>query len=170
MDINYCRRCGKPLHHVRDHVYKCDSNHTIYANSSPAVAAIIINDNNEVLTIRRAINPGKGELDFPGGFCDDHEDAETALKRELIEEVGLEPHQYSPMEFVCTGIDTYDFQSEILPVLSVIFTMKLTSQDTKINTADDATDACFTPLHDIDPNSIYFSSLQKAVKILQERA
>ncbi|TFG58768.1 MAG: NUDIX domain-containing protein, partial [Spirochaetales bacterium] len=41
-----------------------------------------------LLFIRRNRNPGKGLLDLPGGFVDPAESAETAIRREIKEELG----------------------------------------------------------------------------------
>jgi 8-oxo-dGTP diphosphatase len=44
----------------------------------------------QVMAIRRVFEPGKGELALPGGFVHLDEDLETAARRELREETGLE--------------------------------------------------------------------------------
>lgn len=168
MDMNFCRRCGTKLTNQVAHVFVCENQHTIYANSSPAVTAILRNANDEVLTIRRAIEPGLGELDFPGGFCDGHESAEAALARELAEEVGLLPEHHTTPVLVCTGIDNYQFKGEFIPVLSLVYTATI-SEDAPITTNDDAENAEFTPLQSLDPQTVYFKSLQDAVILLQRQ-
>ena len=55
--------------------------------------ALILKDNN-ILLIKKASGPYDGKLDLPGGtigFCETPEDA---LKRELMEEVGIEVNEY----------------------------------------------------------------------------
>lgn len=167
MEMNFCRRCGKSLEVKRDHVFVCSSGHTIYANSSPAVAAIIFNDHNEVLTVRRSMEPGTGELDFPGGFCDDHENGETALARELFEEVNLSPNQYTTPKLISTGLDDYEFRNETIPVFSLIYRAQLTDATAEIVAQDDAEQAKFIALDAINPDDIYFDALREAVILLQ---
>lgn len=70
MEMNYCRRCGHTLTNVERHVYQCDNGHTLFANASPAVGVLFMNNEKEVLIATRSIDPGKGNLDMPGGFCD----------------------------------------------------------------------------------------------------
>ena len=79
----------------------------------PAVAALIANPQNQVLIVRT--HKWSGLWGVPGGKIDYGETIETALKREMREEVGLEIHDlkfafnseiiedpkfYKPMHFV----------------------------------------------------------------------
>lgn len=52
------------------------------------VAAIIYNENNEILIAKRNDKPGFWE--FPGGKVEPQEDNQTALCRELQEELGID--------------------------------------------------------------------------------
>ena len=76
------------LHTVKSmHCRQCDF--SMYINPSAAVAAFILNENDELLVTVRAKDPAKGTCDLPGGFVDDDESAELALIRELHEELGI---------------------------------------------------------------------------------
>ena len=59
-----------------------------FHNVAAAVAAFIVHDGHLLLT-RRAHAPAAGALDLPGGFVDPNESLETALARELHEELAL---------------------------------------------------------------------------------
>lgn len=167
MEMNYCRRCGTVLVQQGAHSYHCKNNHVIYANSSLAVAIMLLNSSRELLTVRRALEPGVGQIDLPGGFCDDHELAEAAIERELLEEVGLRPGDYTKPVFFCTGMDDYVFRGETVPVLSLIYTATITDETLDIVGRDDATDVTFTDFEDIEPADFFFVALQGATAKLE---
>lgn len=148
------------------HVFTCKNGHVIYANSSPAAAVIIINPSNEVLVIKRAIDPGIGKFDLPGGFCDGPEILEDAAKREMAEEVGIQPSMYESLSYVCSGIDYYKLANEVLPVCSVIYQVNLV-KNVLPKADDDAAEAFFIPISSIKPEEFYFPSLQKALAIIK---
>jgi ADP-ribose pyrophosphatase YjhB (NUDIX family) len=165
-EMNYCRRCGNQIENVQQHIFKCKQGHTIFNNASPAVGVLLINDKNEVLVVTRAIEPGKGKFDAPGGFCDGSETLEKALERELNEELGLTAQDYSTPEFVLSGIDLYKYKEETLPVLGVIF-KALVKPGAKIVAADDAASADFMPIQEIDLENVYFDSVRKGYEYLK---
>jgi len=55
----------------------------------PAVSAIVLRDDAVVL-VKRAAEPGLGKWAFPGGSVEFGETLEDAVKRESLEETGLE--------------------------------------------------------------------------------
>lgn len=60
-----------------------------FLNPSAAVAAIILNEKEELLVVKRNSEPARGTLDLPGGFCDTNETLGQAVGREVKEETGL---------------------------------------------------------------------------------
>ena len=69
----------------------------------------------------RAVEPGKGKLCMPGGYCDYGESLETALARELQEEIGLSPADYSTLEYLGSIEDQYPWQGDVTRLLSIAF-------------------------------------------------
>ena len=133
----------------------CSNNHTIYTNSLPASGLWIVNDRDEVLVAIRGIEPGKGKLDSPGGFNDYNESYEDGVARELKEELGLSPDDYTQPKYLTSGIDTYFYEGEKISVMTAMFWASIKSEP-QIKPQDDVSDARFVPISAINPNDIYF--------------
>jgi ADP-ribose pyrophosphatase YjhB (NUDIX family) len=102
-DWRFCPRCGGTLTAVEDHLRCAKCGERYWANSVPGVQALILRDGH-VLLGRRRSDPGAGRWDLPGGFLHEGEAALDGLRREVIEETGLE---IEPLEFVGTWNEPY---------------------------------------------------------------
>jgi len=91
-----CPRCQAPLEHAERSVRCPSCGLEEYANPVPTVSAVIRDGDGRILLARRAGEPGAGLWDLLGGFMDEGEWPEAALRRELREETGLEaePGEY----------------------------------------------------------------------------
>lgn len=69
-----CTRCGQVL----------------YLDPKVAVGTIIRTDDDRIVLVRRAIEPGYGLWVFPGGYVDRGEEVTRAAVREAREEAGLD--------------------------------------------------------------------------------
>lgn len=125
MEMNYCRRCGNTLINTENGTYECSEGHTLFINSTPTVGIFFVTPDNQVLLSKRGIEPHKGMLDSFGGFVDGEETLEDAAERELKEELNLNPSDYEPLQFLCSGIGHYPYKGEDLPVLSTFFWSRL---------------------------------------------
>ncbi len=89
----FCPQCGMGLtskmimEQVRPACPSCDFIHF----EDPKVAVVaFITCQGRVLLIQRAVDPEKGKWAMPGGYMDAGEIPEEALKREMLEEIGLD--------------------------------------------------------------------------------
>jgi len=60
-----------------------------YLDPKVAVGTIIRNEDEQIVLVRRAIEPGYGKWVFPGGYVDRGEAVQVAAHREAREETGL---------------------------------------------------------------------------------
>ena len=91
--LEFCSNCGNKnkfgLKGGSNRHYCLECNAIHYENPKPAVT-LICSRNDEILLVKRALNPGKGLWGLPGGFIEKGENPETAAIRELKEETMLE--------------------------------------------------------------------------------
>lgn len=167
-EMNFCRRCGTPLTKRSRAEYVCESGHRIFANASPAMAVILVNDKNEFLVLERALDPGKGRLDAPGGFCDGPEAVEDAAAREVKEEVGLEPSDYTKPEFLLSMPNAYEFGGETVPALDIIFTARMKTDKQPV-AGDDAAHAMWVPAADLDLDEVFFPSVREGFRRVRQQ-
>jgi len=93
---SFCPLCGgdldlrslKPSEPDRLVCIRCGF--VFYQDPKVAVGTIISTSSNDLVLVRRAIQPGYGKWVFPGGFVDRGEAVLTAAVREAREEVGLD--------------------------------------------------------------------------------
>jgi len=75
----------------------------------PNVGAIFLNSQNQILVLERINHPGAWQ--FPQGGVDKGESYVEALKREVLEEISVEPEQYRILE--SCGYYRYEFPEAI---------------------------------------------------------
>ncbi len=164
----HCPRCGSGgLKPQPPNSYTCERCHLhFYINPAIAVSVILLNPADEVLLIRRARDPGKGKLAFPGGFVDAGETAETALTREVREEVGLELLE---IEYLTSCPNIYPYKGINYPVLDFSFVGRVDSFDAA-RALDDVAGLVITPVKEVPADELAFPSLQEAMRVFQRRA
>lgn len=122
----FCPRCGVPRQpNAVDRPFRCQAcHHTSFFGPVTAVGAVITNEQGQVLLIERARDPGKGLLGMPGGFIDHNETAEFAVRREILEEVGISVGELS---YLMTAPNEYVYQGIVNPVIDIFFCSKVAS-------------------------------------------
>lgn len=101
-----------------------------YRNPTPTVDAIM-QKGSKVLMVRRKKDPFKDMLALPGGFINEGETAEGAMKREVLEETSLE---VEPIEIL--GVYSDPARDPRRHTLTVVFVAIITGGSEKAS--DDA--------------------------------
>ena len=88
----YCPLCSaKALKAQGKNAFYCpDCGLVFYLNVAAAVVALITDPEGRLVVTVRGQKPKQGMLDLPGGFVDPGESAEEALRREVLEELGVQ--------------------------------------------------------------------------------
>ncbi len=86
----YCSNCGELFDKKSDIFYVCPKcDFRIFISPKPGTGAFIFNDKEQLLMVKRSIEPNYGKWGIPGGFIDPGESAPVALTREIKEELGI---------------------------------------------------------------------------------
>ena len=159
-NINYCIKCGEKITmledrecKIRPQCLKCGW--TFYKNPIPAVACVVINENNELLLIKRKFEPQAGFWALPSGYMEIWQTPEEAAIEELVEETGL-------IGEIEKFIGYYSGYSPIYErVLSLGF--KLKNIGGQLIAGDDAEDAQFFKMSDL-PEIAFWSHQNFLIK------
>ncbi len=159
-DVNFCLRCGHTLDvrqdregKLRPQCYACGW--VYYKNPIPAVAILVLHENNELLLIKRKFEPKPGEWALPSGYMEFYMTPQENAIEELKEETGLIGEVRH-----CIGWH-YGYSLINQMILSIGFRMDVLSG--KLQAGDDAEEAKFIALDEL-PN-ICFASHRKFVNL-----
>jgi len=130
-----CPRCGAELEHREGAVECAACGFVHYANPVPAVSAFVLDEDGRLLLARRAREPDAGLWDTPGGFLDEGEEPEAALRRELREEAGVEIELGA---FVGIRPDRYGDGEDAPHVLNLVWEARIVSGE--LEPADDVSE------------------------------
>jgi ADP-ribose pyrophosphatase YjhB (NUDIX family) len=93
--FRFCPRCGNPLERrllkatEPERLVCSGCGFVFYLDPKIAVGTIIRTPGDQIVLVRRAIDPGYGKWVFPGGYVDRGETLTAAAIREAREECGL---------------------------------------------------------------------------------
>ncbi len=137
----FCPRCASSLAVAGGRAECPACGFTAYAQSAPAVAAFVVDDGRALLGLR-AHEPDAGRWDLLGGFLEEGEEPLDGLRRELLEETGLD---IEPGEYLGAYADSYGENGTA--VLNLVFDARLAAGD--MAPADDVADLRWFDLDDL---------------------
>jgi ADP-ribose pyrophosphatase YjhB (NUDIX family) len=140
----------------RDYCTVCGT--IFYENPLPVASSILVNEDREVLLVKRKNAPYKGMWCLPIGFAEVGEDVHDAALRELEEETGVKGEIIRLIDV--DTVDNYFYGSLAI----VTYEVKMTGG--KICPGDDALDAKFFSI--LDHPKLAWSSNEKAIQLYLE--
>jgi mutator protein MutT len=160
--LKYCPKCGSAqFKKVGERSLKCDDcGFHLFINSAAAVAALVVNENGELMLVTRGVEPDYGKLDLPGGFIDPGETAEDAVRRELSEELGL---KVKSLKYIGSAPNEYIYSEFTVYTLDMAF-LVIPETTEGLKAMDDIKAYKFYSETELDYNEIPAPSIKKFVK------
>jgi NAD+ diphosphatase len=144
----WCPRCRAELRGDGSRVECPACGFVSYASSKATAGALVEDEDGRVLLARRAHEPFKGRWDIPGGFLEEGEHPLDGVRRELLEETGLE---VEPLDFVGIWMDRYGGDSTAEATLNLYWTARALSGEAR--PADDVDDLRWFAPDELPPPS-----------------
>ena len=158
----YCPRCGTQHPDPGKVPFRCgECQFAMFFGPVAAVGALIINDQDQLLLVRRARNPGKGKWGLPGGFVDRDETAEDALRREVREETRLE---LTSLDLLTTFPNQYDYQGILSWVIDLFYVCRAADESSITLEAKELDQFVWSDPQDKYLNQMAFPSNRRAIE------
>lgn len=162
--FRYCPKCGSNQFEINNEKSKQCNNcgFIYYFNPSAATVAVIENKQGEILVARRANDPEKGTLDFPGGFADLYETIEESLTREVKEETNLDVESY---EFLFSIPNLYMYSTLEVHTMDMFFRCYVNNIE-QLKAQDDVAELFFINKSKLNPSDFGMKSVRKAIETI----
>lgn len=167
--FKYCPNCSsKEIRFKDDRYFFCpDCNFTYYHNTA-AACGLIISSGSGIFVLVRAKDPGKGKLDFPGGFVDPGEGIAEALRRECREELSWDPGV--GVQLLASFGNRYPYKNIVYNTCDVFFTIDVPGLSVKDFVLDRENSAVrFVDPDTLAPEDFAFASTRKAFLAFREK-
>jgi ADP-ribose pyrophosphatase YjhB (NUDIX family) len=159
--FHYCPRCGAAS--VRAHrrnAVTCDQCGFVYFHNCAAAVAGIIETPGGIVLIRRGKEPGAGLFDLPGGFVDYGESLESALLREIREEVSAEARIAS---YFASYPNRYAYHGVVYLTTDAVFICEVAGIEEAFVPTDEVGQCQIVRPTEIDLGTIAFDSIRSAL-------
>ncbi|MDR2181167.1 MAG: NUDIX domain-containing protein [Treponema sp.] len=179
--FKYCPSCAsKTIRFEQNRVFRCPECGFVYYHNTAAATAAVIRTGQGLLFTVRGRDPGKGKLDFPGGFVDPGEGAADGLRRECIEELGWDPGDLASAlredggagrcRLLASFPNVYPYKNCVYNTCDLFFVIDvpdLTEADLRPDPAELA-GLRFIRREELDCADIAFESVKRALRVLEQ--
>lgn len=157
--FKFCPSCGNLAPRVlRERELNCPHcGFRFFFNIAAAAGAFVFRDRDLILCVRGKA-PGLGKLDVPGGFIEFDETLEQGLRREIMEELGIE---VGVLSYLSSQPNDYRFAGVPYKTADVFFRTATSSDAVLVPQDDVAAYRLFDPLK-VNPAEFAFDSTRKA--------
>ena len=159
MKLGYCERCGAALVEMdlqgRTREVCSECGRVAYRNPLPVAASVVLNEDREVLLVRRRFDPHAGLWCLPTGFAELEETIDEAALRELAEETGIEGRIH---RLLLARSHSDGFYGDLLFVC-----FEVTRTGGSEAAGDDAADVRYFPIGEVPP--LAFPAHDEAVEV-----
>ncbi|MEX2482787.1 MAG: NUDIX domain-containing protein [Gammaproteobacteria bacterium] len=164
--FRHCPRCADAAGARDDgRVFDCATCGFRYFHNVACAAAALITHAGTLLATRRAHAPAAGLLDVPGGFVDPGEDAASALRRELGEELGWTVES-AALRYFDTIPNSYLYAGVCYATCDVFYRIELDGRP-PITASEELAGHVWLPLDALDSGAFGFASVRRAVTLLR---
>jgi NAD+ diphosphatase len=164
--LKHCPKCGAAaFKQMSLKMFRCsECGFELYINNAASVAALIPDGQGRLLITTRAKEPKKGAWDLPGGFVDPDESAETAIKREIQEELGLE---VVSTKYLCSLPNRYEYMGVRYPTMDLGFVCQVADFSSLAVEQVEIAQVSFVPVGEVDLTRFGFASIAGMVERYQ---
>ena len=159
--LRFCPYCG------RETLRQCSAKRLactacggeLFINAAAAVGALVVDEADRLLVVRRAADPAAGTWDLPGGFADPGETAEETLRREVREETGLD---LAETRYFGSEPNLYAYRGVTYPTLDLLFLARPRGTARALDAAE-VTETAWVPRRDLDPARFGLASTRRVI-------
>lgn len=161
----FCSNCGGSEWITKsDREFVCTAcGHRHFIAPISAAVALLLDEQDRVLVIRRAHEPGLGKLGLPGGVIEPEETGEMAVARETHEEVGIDLPA-SAFTYFCAINNRYPFQGFTWPTLDLCFVARVPDFNNVVMQAAEVSEFMVCPLDEVPLEEFAFDANAEAVR------
>jgi len=156
--FRFCPSCGQrePMISAGRELNCPHCGFRFFINTAAAAGAFVLRDRQLVLCVRGK-DPGRGKLDVPGGFIEFNESLEEGLRREILEELGIEVGELS---YLASAPNDYLFAGVPYKTSDVFFRTTASPDVVLVPQDDVSAYQLFDPLR-VNPSDFAFESTRQ---------